>query len=64
MKFHVRAIIGPVLGLDEEEAILITDTTFAFLDKDTALRVARESDVINVAFSKDKDKHINAYVRN
>lgn len=61
-RFDVRVLEWD--ELDEDDVIMITAKTFAFIEKDTALRVARESDVINVAFSKDKDNHFNVYVRN
>jgi len=61
--FDVRVLLWDELD-DDAEVPLITAKKFVFLEKNTASRVARESYVINVAFSKDRDNHFNVYVRN
>lgn len=62
-RFDVRVLEWDELD-EDGEVLLITTTTIVYLEKNTALRVAREPDVISVAYSKDKDNHLNVYVRN
>ena len=61
-RFCVRCLEWNEIEPDGE-VLLIEDDSFAFIPQHEALLLARETDVINMALSKDKDNHVNVYLR-
>ena len=61
-KFDINIILWD--EVDEDDIIFITKNAVEYADKEWALAAAHSASVVNIAMSKDKDRHVNVYLKN